>query len=450
MKKIFSICLIIIICLTFSSCDFSINTVDTLMRPPKLSGESNLLQVAFEKSLDNDSVIMKNPISGDNRSSFLFYDLDCDNTPEAFAFYSDPSTSEVAYFSIFKKNTNDWVRVANIKGRGEEIYEIEFADLNGDGVFEIIISWSFLTATEKSKNNSFSFVSDRVLTVYSYTEKETKLLKTEYFTKIFVDDFNNDKCDDILLININLANIENRTNARLISFNSDYIVDTDTTLTLSNMLDVYNVMTDSFNGNTRIYIDGLINENTLITEVINVNHDNFSINLPLYEANTLEIPLTARGSQIFSSDIDNDGIVEIPTFETMPNAFNISNNSSETTPFSLTVWSEINSNELLVDFKGLYNVSYNYFYTIPDEWIGEVEVTYNTDNSVLSFYDNSDDGTGNIEIISFKVFNTNEWDDYNGKYTKFLEDKIFVYTYLFNSNSEYNEAMLLKNFVIVD
>lgn len=450
MKKIFSICLIIIICLTFSSCDFSVNTVDTLMRPPKLSGESNLLQVAFEKSLDNDSVIMKNPISGDNRSSFLFYDLDCDNTPEAFAFYSDPSTSEVAYFSIFKKNTNDWVRVANIKGRGEEIYEIEFADLNGDGVFEIIISWSFLTATEKSKNNSFSFVSDRVLTVYSYTEKETKLLKTEYFTKIFVDDFNNDKCDDILLININLANIENRTNARLISFNSDYIVDTDTTLTLSNMLDVYNVMTDSFNGNTRIYIDGLINENTLITEVINVNHDNFSINLPLYEANTLEIPLTARGSQIFSSDIDNDGIVEIPTFETMPNAFNISNNSSETTPFSLTVWSEINSNELLVDFKGLYNVSYNYFYTIPDEWIGEVEVTYNTDNSVLSFYDNSDDGTGNIEIISFKVFNTNEWDDYNGKYTKFLEDKIFVYTYLFNSNSEYNEAMLLKNFVIVD
>lgn len=450
MKKIFSICLIIIICLTFSSCDFSINTVDTLMRPPKLSGESNLLQVAFEKSLDNDSVIMKNPISGDNRSSFLFYDLDCDNTPEAFAFYSDPSTSEVAYFSIFKKNTNDWVRVANIKGRGEEIYEIEFADLNGDGVFEIILSWSFLTATEKSKNNSFSFVSDRVLTVYSYTEKETKLLKTEYFTKIFVDDFNNDKCDDILLININLANIENRTNARLISFNSDYIVDTDTTLTLSNMLDVYNVMTDSFNGNTRIYIDGLINENTLITEVINVNHDNFSINLPLYEANTLEIPLTARGSQIFSSDVDNDGIVEIPTFETMPNAFNISNNSSETTPFSLTVWSEINSNELLVDFKGLYNVSYNYFYTIPDEWIGEVEVTYNTDNSVLSFYDNSDDGTGNIEIISFKVFNTNEWDDYNGKYTKFLEDKIFVYSYLFNSNSEYNEAMLLKNFVIVD
>ena len=450
MKKIIALCLVMIICLTFSSCDFSINTVDTLMRPPKLSGESNLLQVAFEKSLDNvNSVIMKNPISGDNRSSFLFYDLDNDNTPEALVFYSDPTTSEVAYFSIFKKNFDDWERVANIKGRGEEIYEIEFADLNGDGVFEIIISWSFLTATEKSKNNSFSFVSDRVLTVYSYTEKETHLLKTEYFTKIFVDDFNNDKCDEILLININLANIENRTTARLLSFNSDYLVDTDITLTLSNMLDIDNITTDNFNNYTRIYIDGLINENTLITEVINIAHADFSINLPLYEANTSEIPLTARGSQIFSSDIDNDGIVEIPTFEIMPNAINVSSNSSETTPLSLTVWYEIKNNELLVDFKCLYNISYNYFYTIPDEWVGKVEITYNIDNSVLCFYENSSDGTEKIEIISFKVFNTNEWDNYNGKYTKFLEDGILVYTYLFNSSSGYNETTLLKNFVIV-
>ena len=450
MKKIIAICLVVIICLTFSACNFSINTVDTLMRPPKLSGESNLLQVAFEKSLENvDSVIMKNPISGDNRSSFLFYDLDNDNTQEAIAFYSDPTKSEVAYFSIFKKNVDDWERVANIKGRGEEIYEIEFADLNGDGAFEIIISWSFLTATEKSKSNSFSFVSDRVLTVYSYNENETVLLKTEYFTKIFVDDFNNDKCDEILLININLANIENRTTARLLSFNSDYLVDTDITLTLSNMLDIYNVTTDNFNNYTRIYIDGLINENTLITEVIDITHDDFSINLPLYEANTSEIPLTARGSQIFSSDIDNDGIVEIPIFEIMPNAINVSSNSSETTPLSLTVWYEIKNNELLVDFKCLYNISYNYFYKIPDEWVGKVEVTYNIDNSVLSFFENSSDETEKVEIISFKVFNTNEWDNYNGKYTKFLEDGILVYTYLFNSGSGYNEATLLKNFVIV-
>lgn len=451
MKKIISICLIVVICLSFCSCDFSIDAIDTLMRPPKLSGESSLLQVAFENSLeDSSSVIMKNPISGDNRSSFLFYDLDNDNSPEAFAFYSDPETSETAFFSIFKKDADNWVRVANIKGRGEEIYEIEFADLNGDGIFEIVISWTFLTASEKNRSNSFSNASDRVLTVYSYSEKETSLLKTEYFTKIFVDDFNNDKTDEILLLNINLANVENRTTARLLSFNNDYLVDKDISLTLSNMLDIYNISTDSLNDNTRIYIDGLINENTLITEVIDINHNDFTTTLPLYEANTTEFPLTARGSQIYSFDIDNDGVVEIPTYETMPDAVNKSNSTTETTPLSLTVWSEIGENELIVDFKCLYNVSYNYFYVIPENWINKVSVVYNVDSSVLSFYEKTDDNTQNTEIISFKVFNTNEWDDYDGKYVKFLEDEILVYTYLINSNSVYSEATLLKNFVIVD
>lgn len=451
MKKIISICLILVICLTFSSCDFSINSIDTLMRPPKLSGESNLLQVAFENSLDSsDSVIMKNPISGDNRSSFLFHDLDNDDSQEAFAFYSDPSISDTAYFSIFKKVSEEWVRVANIKGRGEEIYEIDFADLNGDGIFEIIISWTFLTALEKNISNSFSNISDRVLTVYSYTEKETALITTEYFTKIFVDDFNNDKCEEILLLNINLANIENRTTARLLSFDYDYLVDRDVTLTLSNMIDIYNIATDNSSDSTRIYIDGLINENTLITEVVEIKHEDFSTNLPLYESNTAEIPLTARGSHIFSCDIDNDGFVEIPTHEVMPNAVNISNNLSELTPLSLTVWSEINENELLVDFKCLYNVSCNYYYEISESWSNNVSITYNADSSVLSFFDISAGESEKVEIISFKVFNTNEWDDYNGKYTKFLQDGILVYTYIFNSNSGYSEATLLKNFVIVD
>ena len=249
---------------------------------------------------------------------------------------------------------------------------------------------------------------------------------------------------------INLANIENRTTARLLSFDYDYLVDRDVTLTLSNMIDIYNIATDNSSDSTRIYIDGLINENTLITEVVEIKHEDFSTNLPLYESNTAEIPLTARGSHIFSCDIDNDGFVEIPTHEVMPNAVNISNNLSELTPLSLTVWSEINENELLVDFKCLYNVSCNYYYEISESWSNNVSITYNADSSVLSFFDISAGESEKVEIISFKVFNTNEWDDYNGKYTKFLQDGILVYTYIFNSNSGYSEATLLKNFVIVD
>ncbi len=450
MKKIIAICLAFIICLSFSACDFSINTVDNLMRPPKLSGESSLLQVAFEKSLDNsDSIVMKNPISGDSRSSFLFYDIDSDDIQEAFAFYSDPSISEVAYFSVFKMVNNEWIQVANLKGRGEEIYEIDFADLNGDGILEILISWTFLSDDEKNSNNSFSKTSDRVLTVYNYSDVGINLIKTEYFTKVFVDDFNNDKSDEILLININHSNLSSRTTARILRFDNDYQVIIDKNLILSSMINIYNIVTDNVDGHTRIFIDGSINENTFISEIIDIKQDDFQISLPLYDMNTSDSPLTLRDSQIYSFDVDNDGVVEIPTKETWPNAVNISNNTDESTPLSLTVWSEISEGGLVTDFKCLYNISYNYFYVISDDWIETVSASYHENDSLLSFYEILPDGTKN-HIISFKLFNRNEWRDYNGKFAKISEDGIFVYAYMFNDDSGYNETNLLKNFVIVN
>lgn len=450
MKKIIAICLAFIICLSFSACDFSINTVDNLMRPPKLSGESSLLQVAFEKSLDNsDSIVMKNPISGDSRSSFLFYDIDSDDIQEAFAFYSDPSISEVAYFSVFKMVNNEWIQVANVKGRGEEIYEIDFADLNGDGILEILISWTFLSDVEKNSNNSFSKTSDRVLTVYNYSDVGINLIKTEYFTKVFVDDFNNDKSDEILLININHSNLSSRTTARILRFDNDYQVIIDKNLILSSMINIYNIVTDNVDGHTRIFIDGSINENTFISEIIDIKQDDFQISLPLYDMNTSDSPLTLRDSQIYSFDVDNDGVVEIPTKETWPNAVNISNNTDESTPLSLTVWSEISEGGLVTDFKCLYNISYNYFYVISDDWIETVSANYHENDSLLSFHEILPDGTKN-HIISFKLFNRNEWRDYNGKFAKISEDGIFVYAYMFNDDSGYNETNLLKNFVIVN
>ena len=72
MKRFIAVFLIIIMCLSLVSCDFNITSIESLMRPPKLSGESNLLQKAFEESVaDINGVIMKTPVSGQYRSSYL-------------------------------------------------------------------------------------------------------------------------------------------------------------------------------------------------------------------------------------------------------------------------------------------------------------------------------------------------------------------------------------------
>ena len=86
-KKVFLAVFAIVICLCLSGCSIDVSSVEGLMRPPKLSGENSLLQEAFEKYLNSSkNTIMKTPISGENRSSFLYYDLDNNGVKEAFAF----------------------------------------------------------------------------------------------------------------------------------------------------------------------------------------------------------------------------------------------------------------------------------------------------------------------------------------------------------------------------
>ena len=341
MKKVLSIIIILVICLSLSGCNYSIVSVDNLMRPPKLSGESSELQKAFEKTLENpQDVIMKNSISGDNRSSFLFYDLDNDKQSEAFVLYSEPETSELAFCSVFKKVDNEWVKVQSIKGRGEEIYEIDFADVNGDDIFEIVISWIFSSDNQRTISNSFSYMGNRVLTLYSYSGNNLTLMKSEYFTNLYIADFNNDDSDELLLININLTSNENRTIARIIEFAEDYSIIMDDSFTLTNMLEIHNIVTDSQNGKTRIFIDGLVSENAFITEVLDINHENFKITLPLYELNTSDNPITIRTSQVLCKDIDNDGIIEIPTLEILGKSTNLTNDNIEVAPLFLTILSQ--------------------------------------------------------------------------------------------------------------
>ncbi len=450
MKKILSFIVILIICLSLSGCEYSIVSVDNLMRPPKLSGENSELQQAFEETLDNpEAVIMKNAISGDNRSSFLFYDLDNDEQSEALVFYSEPSTSEVACCSVFKKVDSDWTKVQTIKGRGEEIYAIDFADVNGDKIFEIIISWTFSTDNQRAISNSLSYNGNRVLTLYSYSGNNLTLMKSEYFTKLYIDDFNNDNSEELLLININLANKENRTTARIIEFAEDYSITMDSSLILTNMLEIYNVVTDSFNGKTRVFIDGLVSENTYITEIVDISHEDFQISLPLYESNVSEKPITIRTSQIFSSDIDNDGIIEIPTLEILNGGTSFSNTGAEPSSLFLTVWSEFDEEGLKTDFKCLYNVLLNYYYVFPDEWNEKIFASYYVDNSTLKFVCKADD-VSEQELFTLKVFTTTDWEDYNGDFTKFDEDGVFVYAYIYNESAEFSEEEFVSNFVIIN
>lgn len=457
MKKIIAILVATVVCLTLSGCDFNMASVDSLMRPPKLSGDSSLLQEAFEDSVKNsESVVMKTPISGDNRSSYLFYDLDNDKIQEAFVFYSYPAVEDVAYVSTFKKIDGNWSCISNIKGRGADIYEVNFADINGNGVMELIISWNSTSQVELASFSDFGSSRNRTMTIYSYNGSALTLIKTEVFTKAFVDDLNGDSTDELFVLNIDLSNQTKSTVGRILSFNSTYEVVYEEEFTISGMLEILNIVTDNYvledEVHTRLYVDGLISETGVLTEVIDIAHGDFTLSLPLYESNISEAPFTLRDVRTISQDIDNDGIVEIPTLETLTSGISISGESDEAMPLNLTVWSELQEGLIIADFKCLLNSTYGYMFVFPEESIGNLTVVYNTDTTTLTFHSLDENGTLGSELFSVRAFSKLNWDKNDFGYTKLDEKGAYVYGYLMldNENTESMIEYITKNFVITE
>lgn len=440
-KRIAAVALALVLCLSLSGCEMSFSSVDSLMRPPKLSGENSLLQKAFEQSLDNgESVVMKTPLSGVNRSSYLLFDIDNDETDEALVFYSDPSVDEYACASVFKFD-GEWKLVSNIKGQGDEIYSVTFADINGDGTLEIILCWTYVADAALAGSSAvYSGGNNRIMTIYSYNKTSTALIKSELFSNIFVADFNNDRSDEILLVNVDLSKSSNTTIGKFIGFDSDYSVKITKEFSMTRMIEILNIVTDTvIDGNsnyTRVYIDGAINDSAVITDVIKIKHDDFSISFPFTEEIFADESKMLRDVRTYCSDIDSDGIIEIPSLEKLKSSTIVSDDAQNSAPLNLTVWSELDGDSVSVDFKCVLNSSYGYLFKFPDEWETKVTAFYNRENYTLRFWALDENMTVTNELFSIRAVTDVDWDDNHYGYTKFSASGATVFGYSITSYGE--------------
>lgn len=456
MKKILGLCVFIIFCLSLFIGLYNISSFESLMRPPKLSGESSLLQQAFEQSVSNsDGVVMKNPLSGEYTSSYLFYDIDNNGVTEALVFYSDLLEDNTICVNVFKKINNDWNFVSKIKGKSDEVYEVNFADINGDNICELLLSWNTPESID-SVNSSGFLVGNRSLSIYNYGSDAFSLLKTETYSSFYINDFNSDNADDLFILNINLSDIEKKTSGRVLSFNSDYSVAQDKNFSMTGMLEVYNIVSDVIQENgevhSRLFIDGAFSEMGVVTEVVDISHKNFDITLPLYDNNHSSQPSTLRRTRILSRDFDDDGFIEIPTLQVLPYGEILYKDTNEKSDFNLTVWNELDNNAIKVDEISFYNSSMKYILLIPKEWLNNITAEYDHNTSNITFFDIGSNGEIEDELFSVKCFTRSEWKEDNLDYKIITENNSYIYSMKVLTDSkqvDYTEY-INENFIVIE
>ena len=168
---IFSVC-------ALSAC--SIQEIDELYSLPQPSQEYLQLQKLIDGEIAAGSEYSA-PTVGSLRQSVQLTDLDGDGINEALAFFTRDESPKLC---IYRKNTEGYAEALSIAGDGTSCGRVEYADLDGDGFSEIMISWK--TGSDM-----------KLLKAYSVKNWASTVLLTTSCTDFQMGDLNMDGTTDL-------------------------------------------------------------------------------------------------------------------------------------------------------------------------------------------------------------------------------------------------------------
>lgn len=404
MKRAFTVVLLFVflVC-TFCGCTPTLTGVDNLMRPPKLSGENAGIEEAFARATANRSVKMKTPTTGEYRSAYVLQDIDADGVSEVITFYCDADDEAAVYMHILDRMGDRWESVADIKGKGSEVDKIDFCDMNGDGVSEIVVCWSL-----------FESSGSKIMTVYTSAFGKNigtvRELVSEPFSQMVHIDMNADTNDDILLLLLSSENGKSRTVAKILMMDSDFGIYCPSSIELVPALRVLSLQSQKADKTEDlpavVFADCVLNEITAVTELIYWDAANARLCAPLTAENKSDAPKTARALNLSTVDIEKDGCLEIPITQPLENAVTV--NGNEEQPLELTTWLHFGKEGLQTKEQCLMIYSSSYLFRLSDAEAQKMTVVNNIPDRICTFYETEPNGMRGQILFELIVFPTTE------------------------------------------
>ena len=306
-RNILSVSLVTI-CFLFllSSCKSSdfIKPVDTLLSPPLYHEEYESLVNAFREKVSKNAVFCT-PRSGEYRSAITIEDLDGDNENEALIFYKDEIESSVAKLHYFKIVNGEWISRSDLIGYGNEVEKILISDMDGDGNRELIVIWRVSGVS-----------SSKIMSVYRTSNDfdRYKELSNENCSVCELADMDGDSKDELFYINQTTSSGVVQRVARVVRLSGNSVVIMGEAKVDPNISSYVSVKTEKASGESplKFYIDALKGETQMITELIYWDALKSQLCAPFLDVNTMSNIETLRDNSLLSTDINNDGIIDIP------------------------------------------------------------------------------------------------------------------------------------------
>lgn len=430
---------LIFIMLFISGCSFSNFETSNLMHPPKATGEMAQIQALIEKTVGAD-ILFKYPQNGDFKSAIIMHDLDGDSQDEAIAVYQLVAQGTQSYIMIIDKVGDNWQVIKTLNAQGTDLDKVCFGDINGDGKDDIVLGWSSYTSYGKE------------LTVILYEDGNYNVLTpSETYSDILVNDFDGDGKSEILTLSVSkredtqLNDDENKAaKAKLIKFNQETRkFNTIGSALIDSTVVKYNHVKFGKIDNIQsgAVIDAVTEKDRTTSEVIYWDKSDKKLKAPLYNAKTMSSTAFLRDSAIPSSDINNDGIIEMPKVD-------LTDGSSEKFTYILS-WFKYNTTNYESDYVEsiIMNSKDSYILVVPGKWKGEtqgaykIRFTYDYDMKTLRIFEQIETAGQSVkdrEFLDIFVLSKKEYEDLPNKndYHVLVQENNKVYVATVDENSE--------------
>ncbi len=364
-----------------------IASVDELLEPPVMSDMQKQVYNALVDAAGSD-ISYVYPRSGEERSAFVFCDLDGDGTDEAAAFYKGKDQPNVR-INILSCEDGQWRSVYDHSAPGSQVERVYMTGFSTDKTYLVIGYGSTARA-------------DKTLCVYSYAGGRLKAEYTELYSRMEITDLNLDGGEDIVLINGNTE--DHPAYASLVTDSGDGVRCASQVLMRTSTAELVSSVHGGIGGGAAaVYADSSSGSGTISTEIL------YCIDGELRDPAALdnsEIPNITARRWLYSRDIDGDGIVEIPTIGQFPGY-------RDNEQIYITKWNVFENYTLAVKYSSLYEPSQGYCFMIPTRWDGLVTVRTDQSSGERVFYKfNGTVAQSRLELMRIAVCDAASRQDY--------------------------------------
>lgn len=291
--------LMLLTALLLSGC--AMRTVEEMYTPPKRSEEYKELQAAIDTAMYG--LTFSSPQLGENQQTVQMADLDGDGIDEFLVFAKGASEKPLQVL-IFQQDAEGKVRTMDTIGsNGLAFEQVEYVEFDEHPGCELVVGIR---------------VGDQVLrsvAVYSFHNGDAELLLLNSYSKFLTCDLDGNSRSELMVFRPGEAETE-RGMAVLYSSRNGQIERSVETELSESPSQIRRILPGKLQGDVpAVYVASSANENEIVTDIFALIDGRLTNICFSSEADTSI--RTLRNFYVYADDIDDDGVVELPSLITM-------------------------------------------------------------------------------------------------------------------------------------